>query len=104
MTASWQLLLLICFVWFLWAVACVAQKCVENARNPLPNGQRRGFSCFPFFPIFPLSSWGIALLIDWVAEPWGIWIIGLLHALFAVLLLTLIARDLWRLTSFDKPR
>ena len=100
----WLLLVLIGVAWSLWAVACSCHNFAEDSRNPLPNGERRGFSCFPFVPIFPLLFWGAALLIDWIAEPWGTWIIGLLHTVFAVLLLASIVKCSWQLWSIEKPR
>jgi len=91
----WLLLALIFFVWCLWAVAATAQVAVENARRPLPDGQRSGMSPAPVIPIFPLVLWGVAILIDLVVDPWGTIIFGSLHAVFAAILVVSIVRD-WR--------
>jgi hypothetical protein len=100
----WTLLGVILLVWSLWALACASAVAVHNARDPLPNGQQRGFSCAPVVPIFPLALWGIALLIDLVAEPWGTWIIGVLHGVLAVAFLGSIARDLCRLKLLHRQK
>ncbi len=95
----WLLLAYIFFVWCLWTVACTAQNGVEDARRPLPNGQRRGTSPLPGILIFPLVLWGIAELIDLIVDPWGTIILGSLHAVFAMMLVVSIIRDVWRLRS-----
>ena len=95
----WLLPAFIFFVWCLWAVAATAQVGVENARRPLPNGQRRGMSPAPVIPVFPLVLWRAAAIINLVVDPWGTIIFGSLHAVFAVILVVSIVRDLWRLRS-----
>jgi hypothetical protein len=95
----WLLLVFIFFVWCLWAVAAAAQVAVENVRQPLPDGQRRGMSPAPVIPVFPLVLWGAAILIDLVVDPWGTIIVGSLHAVYAVILVVSIVRDWWRLRS-----
>ena len=100
----WMLLSLIFAAWFLWVVAVSAVASVQKARNPLPDGQQRGFSCVQLVLIPPLGFWAIALLIDWIADPWGTWIIGLLHTFFALLLLASIVQSFWQLWSIEKPR
>jgi hypothetical protein len=59
-------------------------------------------SIAPVIPVFPLALWGIALLIDFVVDPWGTWIIGLAHGGLLVLLLVSIFRNWFRLRSLDK--
>jgi hypothetical protein len=94
---GWLLLAFIFFVWCLWVAAAIAQVAVENARHPLPNGQRRGMSAAPVIPVFPLALWGAAELIDLAVDPWGTIVIGSLHAAYAIVLVGSIVRDVWRL-------
>jgi hypothetical protein len=93
--SSWLLLFCIFLVWILWAIAIVAQKTLENTREKIPDEKRGGVSILPVIPIFPMFFWGMALLIDYFADPVGTWIIGLFHALFAFVLVASIVRD-WR--------
>jgi hypothetical protein len=95
----WLLLLIVFFVWCLWAAAAAAQVAVENARQALPGGHRRGISFVPVIPVFPLVFWGAAKLIDLVVDPWGTRIVASLHAVFAVILVASIVRDSMRLRS-----
>jgi len=95
----WLLLLIVFFVWCLWAAAGAAQVAVENARHPLPDGQRRGMSFVPVIPVFPLVFWGAAKLIDLVVDPWGTRIVASLHAAFAIILVTSIVPDSMHLRS-----
>jgi hypothetical protein len=99
---SWLLLVFLFATWFVWVIACAAEKAVDGARRGLPEGQRGGVSILPGIPVFPLVFWGIALLIDLVVEPWGTWGIGLAHGVFLVLLMVSIMRNWFRLRSFDK--
>jgi hypothetical protein len=80
----WILPSSICLAWALWVVACATQVELENARHPLPDGGRRGFSPAPVIPVFPLVFWGLARLIDLFAAPWGSIVIASLHGMFAV--------------------
>jgi hypothetical protein len=77
------------------------QVAVQNARHPLPEGQRRGMSAAPVIPVFPLFLWGTARVIDLVLDPWGAVVIGWLHAVFAIVLLVSIVRD-WRRLRFER--
>jgi hypothetical protein len=89
----WLLLLFIFLAWFLWAVAATLRVAVVDARNPLPDGRRRGMSPVPVIPLFPLGFFAAAKLLDWVGPPLGTLFIGSLHALFTVLLVVSIGRD-----------
>jgi hypothetical protein len=93
----WALLLVILFVWCLAVVSAGGEKAVDEARRGIPEEKRGGVSWFPVVPIIPLILWGVAIGIDALAEPWGTWIIGSLHGLFALVLLVSIGRALWRL-------
>jgi len=99
---SWLLLVFLFATWFVWTIACAAEKAVHGARCGLPEGKRGGVSVLPGIPIFPLAFWGIALLIDLVVAPWGTWGIALAHAVFLVLLLVSIVRNWFRLASLEK--
>ncbi|MBS0207353.1 MAG: hypothetical protein JSS27_00230 [Planctomycetes bacterium] len=77
----WKLQLLIWFFWILWVLCGTVDKGIENIRDPLPDGSRRGFSWMPIIPVLPLAFWGVAELIDIAVAPWGSLAIGLLHAI-----------------------
>ena len=68
---SWLLAWFILLVWCLWAVATAAQHAADAARRGIPKGQRGGVSLLPVIPVYPVLAWGIAFLIDRVANPWG---------------------------------
>jgi len=96
----WGLLLaFIFFVWCLGAVSEIAQVELEKRRRPLPDGSRRGISLLPVIPVGSLLLSGAAELIDVAVDPWGTIIVCTLHAVWAVILVVFIARDLWRLRS-----
>jgi len=99
---SLLLLVFLFATWFVWIIACAAEKAVEGARRGLPEGQRGGVSILPGIPIFPLAFWGIALLIELVADPWGTWAIGTVHGAFLVVMLVSILRNWFRLRILDK--
>src|SRR5262245_15066752 len=100
---SWWLLFLVLFlVWCLWAVAATLQVEVENVRNPLPGGERRGMSPFPAIPVFPLVFFGISHSIDFAVDPWGTIVIASLHAVYAAVLFGSIIKDGWRLRLLRK--
>src|SRR5438067_436491 len=99
---SWLLLVFLFATWFVWVIACAAEKAVGGVLRGLPEGQRGSVSIAPGIPLFPLAFWGIALLIDFVVDPWGTWIICLAHVVFLVRLLVSIVRNRFRLRSLDK--
>lgn len=100
--SSRHLLVFVFLVWCLWVFAASMQVAVENARNPLPGGGRRGVSPAPAIPVCPLVFWGAARGLDLVVDPWGTRIIGSLHAIFAAALLSTIVLDSWRLLAMSK--
>ena len=95
----WLLLLFIFLVWFLWAIAATLSVAVFDARNPLPDGKRRGMSPFPVIPLLPLGFFAAAKLLDQVGPPLGTLVIAALHALYALLLVVSIGRDLRKLRA-----
>jgi hypothetical protein len=95
--SMWWLLALIFFAWMLWGAACLSQKTVANAQ--LPKDKRGSVSLLPVIPVFPLALWGLALLIDLIIDPWGTGVIASLHAIFGLVLIVSIVRDLWRLVT-----
>src|SRR5262245_28713032 len=101
--SSWLLLVFLFLIWILWAVAASAQKSLQDAQRGLPKGQRGNMSVFPVIPVFPLAFWGIAVLVDQFAAPWGTRTIGVLHSLFFIVLVASICRDWWRLRNIDCP-
>jgi hypothetical protein len=101
--SSWPLLVFIFLVWCLWLIASVFQRAVADARRGVPEHERGGVSVLPGIPVFPLAFWGVALLIDRVANPWGTLIVGFLHAFFGVFLTAIIVRAWWHLRSLDRP-
>jgi uncharacterized membrane protein YcjF (UPF0283 family) len=100
--SSWLLPLFLFATWFVWIVACSAEKAVDEARRGVQENQRGGVSIVPGIPLFPLAFWGIALLADFIIDPWGTWVIGLAHAAFLVLLLSSIVRNWLRLRTLSK--
>jgi len=86
----WLLLLLLIAVWFVESLAEAAAKAVAAKRRGAPRGSGGGVSIMPGLIFMPLLFLGIALAIDHVANHWGTRIIGLLHAVFGVLLATYI--------------
>jgi hypothetical protein len=77
--SPWLLLAFLLFVWIIWIVGCVAEADVEDAQRGVPEGQRRGVSVLRVFPLFPLTFWGMALLIDRFVGTWGTLIVGGTH-------------------------
>jgi hypothetical protein len=100
--SSFLLLVFLVVVCFLVLVAGAAGLAVEAARRGLPEEQRRGVSIFPVIPVYPLAFWGVAMLIDWLADPWGTRVVGGLHAVLAVWCVVSIAQNTWRLRSLSK--
>lgn len=92
--SSWLLLGFLAVVWCLWAVAAAAAEAVRAATD----GRKvHGVSILPVIPFYPLVLWGVALLIDRAAAPWGTRVVAAGHAAFAVALAASIIRDRWRL-------
>src|SRR5262245_58599294 len=100
----WLLLILVTIVWVLLMMASMARLAMEDARRGVPENERRGVSCLPVFPVVPLVMWGVALLIDLIAEPWGTWIIVSLHTVLLVAVTGSLVWYWWRHRSPDKVR
>jgi hypothetical protein len=92
----WLLLLLLAAVWLLAAIACLVEEAVERKRFGIANATGRGQSVAQFLFCPPLLL-GIALAIDYVANPWGTRVIGSLHAVLGVVLAAYIAWALYYL-------
>ena len=82
--SSWILLVFLLVVWVLWLFSCMAEVAVSEARRGIPEGERREVSILPGFPIFPLAFWGAALLVDWLANPWGTIAIAGVHIILGI--------------------
>jgi phosphatidylglycerophosphate synthase len=91
----WLLLVLLTAVWFLAAFACLVESAVSRKRLGIPSGGR-GESIAQFVVLPPLFL-GIALALDFVADPWGTRVVGLLHVLLGVVLVTYIGWGLYYL-------
>jgi hypothetical protein len=100
---SCWLLILLFLVWVLWGAAAAAERAVDDARRGIPADQRGRVSIAPAIPFFPLGFWGLALLVDRVAEPWGTAVVGGFHAVLGVVFAISIVRDSRRL-SRHTPR
>lgn len=102
-TMSWLILLVfLLLVWVLWLFACMAEVAVSEARRGVPEGERRGVSILPGFPIFPLAFWGAALVVDWLASPWGTIAIAGLHIVLGVIWGVSIFRNARALADLDR--
>ena len=99
---SWFPPILIFMVWCLWGVTAVVHQVAEDARNEVPIEQRHGVSIVPVIPIFPLSFWFLAWLIDLGAGPWGTIIVGAFHVGVTLLFARSLARDCWFMCSLGK--
>ena len=99
--SNWFLLAFLLAVWLVWVVACAAEAALADAVRGIPDGQRRGVSVLPGFPLFPLLFWGAALLIDRFVSPWGTLIVGGAHVVFIILLSVSIYRNRKRLVEVD---
>ena len=97
--SPWLLLAFLLAVWLVWIVACATQAALADALRDIPEGQRRGVSILPGFPLFPLAFWGAALLIDRFVSPWGTLFIGGAHVILAVLWSVSIYRSRKRLVG-----
>ena len=95
----WFLLIFVFFAWCLWAVAALAQRTVRQAKQGVLAENRGGMSIGPVIPLFPLSSFGIAKLLDVIVAPWGTWSIVILHGIMVVACTFTLVRDLLRLRS-----
>jgi hypothetical protein len=100
----WLLLVLLMAVWFLESLAEAAARAVAAKRRDAPPGSGGGVSIMPGLIIMPLLFLGIALGIDQVMNHWGTRIIGLLHAVFGVVLATYIGWAAFYLkSSWGRP-
>lgn len=78
----WALILLIVVTWLFYPIVGaigVAAAIAQNKRR-----KDAGFSFMPELMIFPPIFFGIAMLIDFFAMPWGRWIIGTLCVVMLV--------------------
>ncbi len=101
--SQWLLPVFIFAVWLLWHVACVLGAAREDARQPLPEGQRRGVSILPGIPVFPLVFWGLAWAIDQVVNPWGSILVGAFHVIFGGVLVFAVFRDYREIRNINRP-
>lgn len=97
--SPWLLLAFLLFVWIIWVVGCVAEADLEDAQRGAPEGEHRGVSVLPVFPLFPLAFWGMALLIDRFVGTWGTLIVGGIHFVLGVIWSVSIYRDRRRLAE-----
>ena len=66
-----------------WIIA--AQRAIEDAKNGVPEGKRRGVSLLPTIPFYPLAAWGIAAYLDDSGSRWGSTIVVWFHIALLVL-------------------
>ena len=99
--SPWSLLAFLLFIWVLWLFASMAEVAVSEARKGVPEGERRGVSLLPGIPVFPLLFWGIALLIDWISNPWGTFVIGGTHIILGIVWTVSIIRNMRALARID---
>ncbi len=95
------LLIVVFAAWVAWCAAGIAQIKLEDARRGVPKAERRGSTSLPAIPFFPLAVWGIALLIDLAADPWGTWVVGSVHAAWLVVSAGYVLRDTRRIRAID---
>lgn len=94
------LLLLIALAWLSYPFAGAARVTADKIEGKRTPGE--GFSCLPELIIFPLVSLGLAYLIDWVAMPYGQWIIGSLSLLLFLVHCFVILKSIRRITLAKK--
>lgn len=99
---QWVLPVFIFAVWLLWLKACELEVALEDARQPLPEAQRRGVSILPGIPVFPLAFWGLAWAIDQVVNPRGSTLVGAFHVTFGGFLVFAIVRDHREIRKIDR--
>ncbi len=63
--------------WAAWMLAGAWATPADVAEGRRPRDA--GFSFVPVAPVFPLIAWGMALVIDGFAAPWGSVSLTLLH-------------------------
>lgn len=88
---TWVLPIFIFVTWIALIIAVLMGNALEDQRNPLPDGHRRGMSILPVFPGMPLLAWSLAHVVDIQFEPWGTYCVGALHCLmllFAIVSIT----------------
>jgi phosphatidylglycerophosphate synthase len=84
----WLLLVIVTAVWFLAAFACLVASAVSRKRLGITS-VGRGESIAQFVVLPPLFL-GIAFVLNLIASPWGTRLVGSLHVLFGVVLMTYI--------------
>ena len=57
-----------------WLIAMMATA-TEVSLTSEAEGERRGVSIAPVFPLLPLLQWGIAAAIDHYYPQWGTWLL-----------------------------
>jgi hypothetical protein len=87
---SLTLLVFILFVWGLLLVAGAMEVAVVSRELPLSKRGRVG--TIRVMPIFPFALWGLALLADAVASPFGTNIVCALHIFLGVVAIVCIVR------------
>ena len=100
--STWVLLAFLLLMWVLWLFACMSEVALSEARRGIPEGERRGVSILPGFPVFPLAFWGAALLVDWVANPWGTFTIAGLHIVLGTRWVVAVVRNTRALARLDR--
>ena len=95
------LLAVVFAAWVAWCAAGIAQVKLEDARRGVPKAERRGSTSLPIIPLLPLAVWGVALLIDLAADPWGTWVVGSIHATWLAVNMGFVARDTRRLRALE---
>lgn len=98
---AWILPLFILAVWLLALFAAVVGRSAEDARRGVPEEERGGVSFLPGIPLFPLTFWGLAWVVDRFAGPWGTATVGGAHVVFAGVILFYLGRDVRDLRSLD---
>ena len=84
------------------ALAGLAGKALRDTRLGIPVCKRGSVCIAPIIPVCPVVFWGLALLVDYVAYPWGTWSIGSIHVAAFCCYLVLFARDFRRIRILDK--
>lgn len=100
--SPWLLLLMLTVVWAINLCGAVMSAHVDDTRNPVPDGSKRGVSVFPAV-LMLFVAWAIALVSDCFAKPWGSYVVGGIHVIFGLVMVPLLVRDLRFLRSGDRP-
>src|SRR5437773_1365724 len=83
--SSLVLLIAVLAAWILLLIAGLSTKAIEDTRRGIPEGERHGVSIVPIIPIVPMTLWGFAMLVDLVWNPWGTRVVGMAHAVMAII-------------------